>query len=125
MITYRWIHGPLASTEEWDSIDMILAARGWTPWNKQTTIVLVAEDEEGIAGFLPVQLFPHVEPLWVRPNKRGTEVAEQLAKKVIEFMHSIEARGWISVASDKNVAEMCERQGMKKVEQPVYMGRTE
>lgn len=34
--------------------------------------IAIAEDENGIAGFFVLQLIPHCEPMWIRPDKQGS-----------------------------------------------------
>jgi hypothetical protein len=121
MITYRWIDGPTAADADWQRVDDVLVVRGWMALNRELTRILVAEDEGVLAGFAILQLIPHVEPLWVAPSKRGTEVASTLADKMIEYMVEAKARGWIAVASNSQVAKMCEEHGMTRVDKPVYV----
>ena len=123
-VTYRWIDGPTATQEEWDRFEDILVARGWMSLNRPTSRVLVAEDEHGdLLGFFVMQLVPHTEPLWVRPSKRGSEIAEILADKMLTFMLEVQARGWMLVADNPIVAKMSEQRGMTRVESPVYVAR--
>jgi hypothetical protein len=123
-IAYRWIDGPTATDKEWGRFEDILVARGWMSLNRPTSRVLVAEDEHGaLAGFFVMQLVPHTEPLWVRPSRRGSEVAETLANMMAEFMMSMQARGWMLVADNPIVAKMSEARGMTKVESPVYVAK--
>jgi hypothetical protein len=122
--TYRWVDGPTATDEEWDKIEGILASRGWMSLNRPTTRILVADDADGsLLGFICLQMVPHTEPLFVRPSQRGTGLAETLADKMLEFMLSIQARGWMVVADNPIAAELCESRGMVKVESPVYIAR--
>lgn len=120
-ITFRWINGFEASQEDWDRIENIMLARGWMKLNPNTSRILVAEKDGAIAGFVCLQLVPHVEPLFVAPSFRGTGLAETLSDKLIAFMHESAARGWMAVASDSTVAKLCEKQGMHKIESPVYV----
>src|SRR5882724_8266145 len=120
-VTYRWINGPDATNEEWMALDKILLSQGWMAWNKETTMVRVAEDEKGIAAFFPVQLIPHTEPLYVREDIRGNGIADHLADDVIEWLNQIGVRGWMAIAQHPAAAKMCEVRGWKKLDAPVYM----
>jgi hypothetical protein len=122
--TYRWIDGPTASEEEWNRFEDILVARGWMSLNRPTSRVLVAEDEYGdLLGFIVMQLVPHTEPLWVRPSKRGGEIANELADRMLTFMMEIQARGWMLVASNDVIAKMAEERGMVRETSPVYVAK--
>jgi GNAT superfamily N-acetyltransferase len=121
-VTYRWIDGPTATEEEWERIDKILEARGWMALNRATSRILVAEDPHGIlSGVFTFQLIPHTEPMWVSPAYRGTDVAAQLADRMLEFLRENQARGWMIVADNPIAARMCEERGMRRVHAPVYM----
>jgi len=123
-VNYRWIDGPTATDEEWNRFEDILVARGWMSLNRPTSRVLVAEDEHNeLLGFIVMQLVPHTEPLWVRPSQRGTEVANELADRMLSFMIEIQARGWMLVASNDIIAKMAEARGMVRETQPVYVAK--
>lgn len=122
-VRYRWIDGPTATVEEWDHVDEILAMQGWSSLNRPTSRVLVAEDKEGIAGLICLQLYPHTEPLYVRPAYRGTGLAEELADRMYAFMRDVQARGFMVVADSPYAEKLCKERGMTKVESPVYIMR--
>jgi hypothetical protein len=119
-ITFRWIEGWNATPEEWERIEKILTARGWMVLNPNTSRILVAEQDEMLAGFVILQMVAHTEPLFVAPKFRGTELAAELSDRLIQFMHDCKARGWMAIASNSIVAAECERKGMKRVTLPVY-----
>ncbi len=120
-ISYRWISGPECTDEEWAALDAIVAAQGWMVWNKETTMVRVAEADGEIVAFYPVQLIPHAEPLYVKEEFRGNGVANHLADDVVEWLEQIEARGWLAIADNPIAAKMCVARGWSRVEHPVYM----
>lgn len=120
-MTYRWIDGPNATTDEVDQIDAVVSARGWMPFNWPLTRVRVAEEDGRIIAFLPVQLCPHTEPLFVDPKHRGTGIAEQLVDDMVEFMVAVNARGWFVVADNPSAAKLCESHGMRLLDKPVYI----
>jgi GNAT superfamily N-acetyltransferase len=121
-VTYRWIEGADASREDWDRIEEIGAARGWMQLTRETTLrVRLAECDGEIIGYVPVQLVPHLEPLYVDKAFRGTGVAEQLADDMCEWLQEIQARGWMAVAEHPAAKRLCEREGAHRVESPVYV----
>jgi hypothetical protein len=126
-IRFEWIDGPEmpnaprpATDEEWDAIEDVCAARGWMSLNRTLTRVLCAKRGDEIVGFHVMQLAPHAEPLYVATAERGTELAAQLADRMVEFLISIKARGWFVVADSPFAKKMCEERGMAKVKSPVY-----
>jgi hypothetical protein len=119
----RWIDGQDATKEDWDRIEGILAARGWTSLNRNFTRIRVAEENGELKGFYVLQLYPHAEPLWVAPSTRGSGLAEDLADDMLEFLKDVGARGWMLVADNPMVAKMAEERGMTKLEAPVYVTR--
>jgi hypothetical protein len=122
-VTYRWLDGHLATAEEWDRIDLILAARGWSSLNRPTSRILIAEVGGELAGFHVFQLYPHAEPQWVRPKYRGSDISATLADKMLEFLTDIKVRGFMVVADSEFAVKLCEARGMVKVESPVYIAK--
>lgn len=124
-IRYRWIDGPALTPEQWkaetETIERVLAARGWMSLNQMTSRVLVAEGESGeLIGFFCLQLIPHVEPMFVVPSMRASDVAETLADKMLEFMQQAQARGWMLCTDNPLVARMAEARGMEQVKAKVF-----
>ena len=118
-VTYRWLDYE-SPDEDWIRVDDIMAMRGWMALNKMTALVLVAEQGEELVGFHVLQLIPHVEPLFVRPSSRGSNIAETLADKMQEYLTDVHVRGYMAVAEHPVVEKICENRGMRRVESPVY-----
>jgi hypothetical protein len=119
---YRRVDGPTATQEEWDRIESILVARNWNSLNRDASRILVAEDVSGqLLGFFVAQYVIHTEPMWVLPSQRASGIADDLADKMLEFMISNNARGWVLVANSPIVAKMAEARGMVREESPVYV----
>ena len=125
-VTFQWIDGPdgdgpqPATQAEWDAIDEVCAARGWMSLNRMLTRILVAKRGDEIVGFHVLQLIPHVEPLYVAPSERGTELAAQLADQMVAHLVDVKARGWLVVADSPFAEQLCKERGMKKLKAPVY-----
>ena len=124
-ITYRWIDGPTATDGEWDTLDRLLASRGWMSLNRLTSRILVAERDAVIVGFYCLQLIPHVEPMYVRPQERASGIAEELDNRMQEFLTESRARGYMAICEHPIAARMCEERGMVKVAAPVYVSVAE
>ena len=119
-MTKRWLHGMDATPEEWDQIDLILQAQGWSSLNRQTTLLELAEDGQGIVGLIVLQLHPLVGPEYVRPSARGTGLAAELADDMVAKMQEMQARGWLVVADSAHTAKLCRERGMIQVREPVF-----
>jgi GNAT superfamily N-acetyltransferase len=120
-INYRWIHGPQASQEDWEKIELLLASRGWISLNRPTSSILIAEDDDGIAGFHIFQFLPYAGPLFVRPSARGKGVAEKLADDMLEALAQAQARGFIVIADSPHSAKLCRDRGMNELKSPVFV----
>lgn len=121
-VRYRWLDGPTATEEEWDKIDLLLAARGWMSLSRATTRIRVAEDEQGdLKGFFVLQHTPQAGPMYIVPSVRGTGLADELANQMLNYLVDTEARGWFIVADSPHVPPMCEARGMVKLKSPVYV----
>lgn len=121
-VRYRWIDGPTATDAEWSRIDEILATRGWSSLNRQTSRIRVAEEETSgkLLGFLVLQLFPHVEPLFVAPSARGSGIAERLADDMVKFLGEVQVRGFELTADSPHAVKLAKDRGLMKVDAPVY-----
>jgi hypothetical protein len=120
-VTYRWIDGLFATDAEWEEIDLKLAARGWMSLNRHLTRIRVAEQDGKIVGLYVLQHIPHVEPLLVDRDQRGSGVAEQLADDMQNFLTEVKARGFMAICEHPVAAKMCKARGMLKTPYPVYV----
>lgn len=103
-------------------IDKVIKRSGWVPLNDHVAKILVALDGDAVIGFHVLQMFPHAEPLWVDPEYRASGVAEALSDRMLEFLTSIGARGFMVIADSPHAQRLCEERGMKRVSSPVYIG---
>lgn len=119
MIEYRWIEN-----EELAILDPIFDEKGWTKLNLYTgTRALCAYEDNKLVGFFVLQLFPHTEPLYVDSTTHNSpEIAISLVRQMVEFIKSINIRGYMVVADTEFAKLMCERGGMQQIESPVYRG---
>jgi hypothetical protein len=120
-VTYRWIDGPTATQEEWDLLDKLLASRGWMSLNRNTSRVLLAEQDGKVVGFHAFQLIPYCGPLYVERKLRGLGLAEILVDKMQDFLTEVHARGYIAVIESPHAEKLCKAHGMEKLPHPVYV----
>ena len=116
----RWIDGRDLTESEWLKIDQILAAHGWSSLNRDTTLMELVEDGNGIVGFIVLQLHPLVGPEYVRPSVRGSGLAAELADDAVVKLTEMQARGWLVVAESDHAAKLCRERGMTRVMEPVF-----
>ena len=119
LISYAWALD--SSSPYMSQIDAIIKRSGWIPINDHVAKILVAIDAGSVVGFHVLQMFPHAEPLWVDPAYRGEGVAEELADRMLEFLDSIGARGFMVIADSPHAEKLCKERGMKRVTSPVYI----
>lgn len=121
-VSYRWVDGVSCTDEEWAKIDALLELRGWMSLNRNTSRILLAENEaEELLGFHVFQMMPYAGPLYVIPSARGTGIADTLVVKLLEFLAAAEVRGFIAIAQSKHAERVCVEIGMTPVEAPVYV----
>jgi len=118
-VQYRWLESP--TQEEWLAIDSLLEKYKWMSLSPDFSRVLVAEVDGKIVGISCLQAVPFVGPLLVLPKYRGTGIADKLAEDTFGSLHAMNARGWIVIAESPHVPKLCEKEGMRKVESPVFV----
>lgn len=116
-MTYRWIDG-----DELAVLDPIIESRNWTPLNRKCSRALIAEEDGQVKGFLVVQLYAHVEPLFVAPADRGMGIAEELGHRVVSFLRDNQVTNWMATCSSPYAEKICKNNGMVRVADPVYAG---
>ena len=97
-----------------------IRAHGWVPLNPNSACAFVAYEGENIAGFVCQNPIPHVEPLFVSTPHRGTGLAEELVKRMVDFLYEVEAPAAYIIASSQVSARLAEAHGMARVNEPVY-----
>ncbi len=98
----------------------VIRSRGWVPLNPATACAMVAYEGEEIVGFIAQNPIPHVEPLFVATQHRGTGLAEKLVEMMVDFLYKVEAPAAYIVADSSASARLAEAHGMELVTSPVY-----
>ena len=114
-IEYKLIYGA-----DLEALKPTIQAHGWLPLNPMTACAFVAFQAGKIIGFVCQNPIPHVEPLFVDPQYRGTGLAGELVEKMVDFLYEVEAPAAYIVANSAFSAKLAEAYGMEKVDQPVY-----
>lgn len=118
-LTYRWLEG-----EDLKQLEPMLEARGHMSLNNALARALCVFDKDNndkIIAFHVLQHIPHAEPLYVDKEYRGTGIAEDLADRMVAFLKSCDARGFMVVADNPASVKLCEQFGMRRVESPVFI----
>lgn len=115
-ITYKWLKG-----EELAAVESTIAERGWMSLNPATSRVVAAEENSKLIGFFVFQVVPHTGPIYVNEAYRGHGVAERMTEMMIEFLRSVNCRGFIALPENKHSEALCKSYGLVKLDYPVYM----
>jgi hypothetical protein len=92
--------------------------------------IIVAEAGKGknvlILGFSVVQFLCHVEPMWIRPDTRGTGLAEALSHATVEYVErESKVKRYVCVAKPGSFsARLAESVGMRPIPGQVYVKQT-
>jgi hypothetical protein len=66
---------------EWSQIEPLFLEQGVSLPDPDIARIVAAKDETGtICGFVVIQLVPHVEPIWVAPEHRGSPLWARLGE---------------------------------------------
>ena len=94
---------------------------GWAIAYPQTCQVLAAVENGEIVGFQMLQLLPHLEPLYLAPEYRGTGLADELAKRGMEIFQTAGASQVLAVAGNAHAERICrDVLGMKKIDGVIF-----
>jgi hypothetical protein len=114
-LTYRWLY-----RDDLNQLEPTLRAQGWISLNEERSAAIAAFDGDRLVGFLVVQEVPHVEPLFVDLQYRGSGVAEELGERMAEKLREHVCRGVMIIANNPASAKLAEKFGMEKITSPVY-----
>ncbi len=117
-MTLKWLEGP----EACDTLNPIIEAQGWAPLNSQTCRALIALDDDGyLLRFFVVQLYPLLGPEWAPEQARGDmEAMRAIHEEMRRYMQ--DARGFMVIAEAEVTDKLCQREGLRKIPYPVYLG---
>ncbi len=116
-VTLKWLEG-----DDLLVLDPILIAKEWASLNKVLSRALVAYDENNhIIGFEVFECLPHVGPLWVDPEWRGSGITEEMTEQMMQFLRANSVRGFMLVAESVFASKLAEKYNMRKLDDPVYV----
>jgi hypothetical protein len=105
-------------------INPVIDSEHWAALNGPTTRAICAFDDNGnLAGFFCLQLHPLLGPLWVRDDERDGNLSRELATRMEEFLKGMDYRGALAICDSPVSERLCKRQGMTKLEVPVYLAK--
>ncbi len=82
---------------------------------------VVAKFDGEIIGFAFSQLLPHWEPLWVKPQWRGTGLAEELAKRALQKIVDTGAQRILVVTQNQFAEDLAKEYGFKEVPGKIFV----
>lgn len=115
LVEFTLIHGT-----QLEVLRATIQAHGWVPLNPMTACAMVAYEGDQIVGFCAMNPLPHVEPLFVAIPQRGTGLAGELVKRMVQFLYDVEAPAAYIVADNPVSQRLAEAYGMERVTSPVY-----
>ena len=113
------------TVEELAILEPTLRRHGWCALNPKTTRALCMFDRDmaRLAGFSVIQMMPYIGPEFVFPEYRGKGLSEEMHAEMKRFGEEVGIRGFMVVADSAFTQQMCEAEGLKKLEVPVYVAQ--
>ena len=102
-----WLH-----PSEWQKLEALKINSPWNLPKPEFAQIVVAVEDDEIVGACIVQEQLHVEPLWVREDKRGSTLAFRLFKEAMETKRSNPV--YVSTDQEK-VKDYLERLGFDSI----------
>jgi hypothetical protein len=129
MVTYRWLDG----NEAVDLINPLIERRNaqntsdfsWALLNGATSFAVGAFEDDFLIGFICMQMFPFIGPMWCDSFSRNGEISKRLTEEMRAVMAKMTARGCAVICESPVTERMCRAVGMTKVSYPVYIGSAE
>ena len=110
--------------DEWEKVAQVVASDGGhMPARNQSTII-VAVDEQGLAGFWAVQQCWHAGPLWIREDQRGTGLWRKLHKAVDALFERAPGSGYYSFSGMPKVEAIFTKLGYRNLGYKVWAKET-
>lgn len=104
-------------------LDIKEIGEGWVP-SHLTGQVILAEDDEGIAGCIVVQWMPIIEPIWVRPELRQGRLSQKLWIRAKEFLKANGLRRFYTHdnVTNPSIGRYLKWLGLKSLGHRLYQG---
>ena len=121
----KWLNG----IEAVETINPLIEKRNrenplampWSLLNDKTSFAVAAFEEEFVIGYICLQLFPFLGPMFVEQIACNGEVSKMLVDEMAKVMADMQARGVMVVCESPVTERMCKARGMKRIEFPVYI----
>lgn len=101
----------LLKLEEWPRLKPILAefSEGQIP-TPTTSNIVICEEEGEILGIACLQLITHLEPVWIRADRRGKGVLQRMLSHIKKSWPKL--NNVVSTTSQPKVAQLMRLNGM-------------
>lgn len=111
------VHYRFVAPEDYSILEPVFKAYGSEVPDPKLSRIACASLNGEIIGFYCLQLVAHAEPMWIKPDFRGSTVAARLIQMINEQRQ--DKRAYV-VCDTEESQRMCEKLGLKRVESPVY-----
>lgn len=106
------------SPEDYPILEPIFKAYGGQVPDPTISRIAIASFNGEIIGFYCLQLIAHAEPMWIKPEFRGSRVNIKLAKMIDDLRE--DKKTYIVCDNDESES-LCMAAGMKRVLKPVFV----
>src|SRR6266404_2428643 len=104
--------------EDYHLLEPIFAAFNASVPSPTISRIATASFNNEIIGFYCLQLLPHAEPMWIKPEWKGSKIWIRLAAMVDTARQN---KKTFIVAENEESKRMCMAMGLKRVEFPVFV----
>lgn len=106
--------------EEFYKLDGHPILQGQSIWNADR--IVIAESEDGqIRGFWCVVLVPHLEPVWIHPDERGTTLLGRMWHGVLQLLDALHINTALSCADRPEIEGYLERLGFTQLPYSTFL----
>ena len=99
----------------------ILGELGWPMVSEPCSMAIVGEEDGEIVGFAIIQLLPHLEPVWVRTDKRGTGLADSIVTMAAGQLQQMNIQHWLSIVRNDQSKRLAQSIGMEPAPGEVFV----
>jgi GNAT superfamily N-acetyltransferase len=109
-VEIRELHGE----EALEAIRPFLVSRKWRVPPVGMLAAKVAFEGDKVVGFAVYQLVPHTEPILVLPSHRGTGLAAELSRQIVEFARKV-GGGLMCISTSSIVDDLAIDNGLSPI----------
>jgi len=104
----------------WWQLESIFEEHGVQLPDPELARIIIARDEDVIAGFVVIQLQPHIEPLYVDESYRHKGLANELADAAVALFPP--GTAYFAFSPREGISSLAEKSGLQQLPWKVYRG---